>query len=73
MKKLYMKQKVFSWNEKFAVKNEMDEDVYFIEGSLFKVPKTFTINDRNQTEIAQVINVKIIMYIFDCLRMYSLA
>lgn len=43
MRKLYMKQKVFSLSEKFTIKNEAHEDVYFVEGSFMKIPKTFSV------------------------------
>lgn len=32
---LHMKQKVFSWSEKFTIKDAMDKDRYFVEGELF--------------------------------------
>src|SRR5699024_8648325 len=50
-----MKQKVFSWNEKFTVKNEAEEDVFFVEGSLMKIPKTFSIYNQVNEEVAKVI------------------
>lgn len=55
VQKLYIQQKVFSFAEQFTVKNELDEDIYFIEGSLFKIPKTFHIRDAGQKEVAQIV------------------
>lgn len=57
-----MKQKVFSLGEKFTVKDHHDEDKYFIEGSFFKVPKTFTIKDANHQEVG-VITKKIFSFL----------
>ncbi|MFT4147080.1 MAG: LURP-one-related family protein [Mobilitalea sp.] len=33
--KLYIKQKVFSWKDRFTVKDESGADRYFVEGELF--------------------------------------
>ena len=33
--KLYIKQKVFSWGDKFTVKDVNGEDRYFVEGEIF--------------------------------------
>lgn len=33
--KLYIKQKVFSWADKFTVKDENGQDKYYVEGELF--------------------------------------
>lgn len=54
MKQLYMKQKLFSINEKFTVKDQQEKDVYYVEGSFFKIPKTFSIKDANNNEIALI-------------------
>ncbi|CAM3674857.1 LURP-one-related/scramblase family protein [Erysipelothrix urinaevulpis] len=43
--KFYIKQKVFTLGEKFTVKNEFGEDVYFVEGSFFTFPKNFKITN----------------------------
>ena len=52
--KLYMKQKVFSWKDKFAIKNEYGEDCYFVEGQLISLGKKLHIYDRNENEVAFV-------------------
>lgn len=54
MKKLYMKQKVLSLNEKFSVKDKDENIVYRVEGSFFKIPKSFTMYDENEEEIGTV-------------------
>ena len=43
--KLFIKQKVFSLNEKFTVKDEFGFDKYFVEGAFMSFPKQFTIFD----------------------------
>lgn len=50
--KLYIKQKVFSWGDKFAVKNEHGEDVYFVKGEVFSFGKKLHIYDTNENELA---------------------
>lgn len=53
MKKLYMKQQIFSWIDKFTVKNEAEEDCYVIEGDMVQVGgKKLHINDMNNNEVA---------------------
>ncbi|TAA72429.1 LURP-one-related/scramblase family protein [Planococcus salinarum] len=54
MKKLYMKQKVFSLSGKFTVMDEEQTDAYYIEGSFLQIPKTFTIMDPARREIALI-------------------
>lgn len=50
--KLYIKQKVFSWKDKFYVKDENGNDRYYIEGELFSLGKKLHIYDMNSNEIA---------------------
>ncbi len=33
--KLYIRQKVFSWVDQFTVKDELEEDKYFVNGEFF--------------------------------------
>ncbi|GAA5416469.1 hypothetical protein Pryu01_01504 [Paraliobacillus ryukyuensis] len=54
MKKLYIKQKVLSFNEKFTVKDQQGNDAYYVEGSLMKIPKTFSISNTAGTEVALI-------------------
>ncbi|MFI8684677.1 LURP-one-related/scramblase family protein [Rossellomorea sp. NPDC077527] len=54
MKQLYIKQKVFSLSEKFTVKNQDEKDVYYVEGSFMKVPKTFSIMNQDRNEVALI-------------------
>lgn len=50
--KLYIKQKVFSWGDKFSVKNEYGEDVYLVQGEVFTIGKKLHIYDLNSNELA---------------------
>lgn len=54
MQQLYIKQKVFSLNEKFTVKNQQEKDVYYVEGSFMRIPKTFSIKNTNGEEAALI-------------------
>lgn len=54
MKQLYIKQKVFSLNEKFSVKNQDEKDVYYVEGSFMKIPKTFSVKNDTGEEVALI-------------------
>jgi uncharacterized protein YxjI len=54
MKQLYLKQKVFSLGGKFTVKDQQEKDVYYVEGSFMKVPKTFTIMNTSRDEVALI-------------------
>ncbi|HHU19244.1 MAG TPA: hypothetical protein GXZ58_03230 [Bacilli bacterium] len=54
MSHLYIKQKVFSLGERFTVKDEHEQDRYFIRGSFFSIPKTFEIEDVNGHLVALI-------------------
>ncbi|WP_449538245.1 LURP-one-related/scramblase family protein [Ferdinandcohnia sp. Marseille-Q9671] len=54
MKQLYIKQKVFSLSGKFTVKDQEEKDVYYVEGSLMQVPKTFSIMNTNRDQVALI-------------------
>ena len=54
MKQLYIKQKVFSLSGKFTVKNQLEQDVYYVEGSFMRIPKTFSIMNTSGDEVAQI-------------------
>ncbi|MGX6977660.1 LURP-one-related/scramblase family protein [Vagococcus elongatus] len=54
MKNFYIKQKVFSIGEKFTVKDASENICYRIQGSFFKVPKTFSIENVQGVEIATI-------------------
>lgn len=54
MKKLYIKQKVFSLGEKFTVKDKQERDAYYVEGSFMKIPKSFSIMNKDRKEIGLI-------------------
>lgn len=54
MRKLYIKQKVFSIGEKFNVTDADQEPLYHVQGSFLKIPKQFTIFDRNDHVIGEI-------------------
>ena len=54
MRRLYIKQKVFSLGGKFSVKDAEEKEVYFVEGSFMQIPKTFSIMDVAMQEVAMI-------------------
>ncbi|MEK3985064.1 LURP-one-related family protein [Paenibacillus sp. FSL K6-3166] len=54
MKQLYIKQKVFSLSGKFTVKNQQEQDVYYVEGSFMQIPKTFSIMNTTRDEVGLI-------------------
>lgn len=42
MKQLDIKQKVFSLSGKFTVKDQQENDVYYVEGSFMQIPEERT-------------------------------
>lgn len=52
--KLYIKQKVFSFKDRFTVYDEWGKDKYYVEGELFSFGKKLHVYDLNGTEIAYI-------------------
>lgn len=53
--KLYMKQKVFSWADRFTVKDELGSDRYYVEGKLFSWGKQLLVYDaKTGVEVAYI-------------------
>ena len=50
--KLYIKEKVFSWGDKFTVKDSHGEDKYIVEGEVFTFGKKLHVYDRSGREVA---------------------
>ena len=50
--KLYIKQKIFSWGDKFTVKDEAGCDRYYVEGEIFTFGKKLHVYDMNGREVA---------------------
>ena len=49
---LYMKQQVFSWSDRFTIKDEFGNDRYFVEGELFSWGHKLHVFDANNREVA---------------------
>jgi uncharacterized protein YxjI len=52
--KLYMRQKVFSWADRFTVKDEYGQDRYFVKGELFSLGKKLHVCDQSDRERAYI-------------------
>lgn len=50
--KLYIKEKIFSWGDKFTVMDEWGSDKYYVEGEVFSWGKKLHVYDRNGREVA---------------------
>ena len=50
--RLYMKEKVFSWNERFTVKDENGWDKYYVEGEFFSLGKKLHLMNVHGEEVA---------------------
>jgi len=50
--KLYIKQKVFSWRDRFAVKDESQRDRWFAKGEILSLSRKLRVYDANGTEVA---------------------
>ena len=54
MSKLYIKQKVFSWKDRFSVQDEFGRDRYYAEGEILSLGKRLHVYDMTGTEVAYV-------------------
>ena len=54
MKTLYMRQKVFSWKDRFNVQGEDGSDRYYVEGEFFSIGKKLHVYDMTGLEVAFV-------------------
>ena len=50
--KLYIKEKVFSWGDKFTVKDEYGNDKYYVQGEVFSWGKKLHVYDMTGNEVA---------------------
>ncbi len=50
--KLYIRQKVFSWTDRFTVMDETGQDKYYVEGELFSFGKKLHVSDVTGAERA---------------------
>ena len=47
-----MKQKLFSWGDDFTIKNEADEEVFFVDGNAFSFGNKLSFQDMQMNELA---------------------
>jgi len=52
--KFYIKQRIFSWNDRFSIYNEAGEEIYFVEGEIFTLGKKLHLSDTSGRELALV-------------------
>lgn len=52
--RMYIKQKMWSFNEKFYVYDRDNEPQYFVEGKLFSFPKKFSFQDMNGNVLYEI-------------------
>jgi uncharacterized protein YxjI len=52
--KYQVKQKIFSFGDKFTIKNEYGDDVYSVIGKVFSLGKKLTIEDLNSNELVYI-------------------
>ena len=50
--KLYIKQKVFSWKDRFFIMDEAGNDCYYVEGEIFTLGKKLHVYDMAGREVA---------------------
>ena len=47
-----MRQKLFCFGDDFTIKNEADEDVFFVDGKVFTLGQKLSLQDMNGNELA---------------------
>ena len=52
--KLYLKQKVFTWGDKFVVYDSAGNDKYYVEGEVFSFGKKLHVYDLSGNEVALI-------------------
>ena len=67
--KLYIKEKVFSWGDKFFVKDALGNDKYVVEGEVFSLGKKFHVYDLMCREVAFI--KQELMTFLPCFTVYS--
>ncbi len=51
---LYIKQKIFSWNDSFSVYDAYENELFTIKGALFSFGKKLTVFDQNGNELYRI-------------------
>ena len=67
--KLYIREKVFSWGDKFYVKDAMGNDRYVVEGEIFSLGKKLHVYDMLGREVA-FIKQELLTFL-PCFRVHS--
>ena len=52
--KLYIKQKVFSWKDKFNIYDEYGNEAYWVEGEVFSIGKKLDLYDIGNNHLAHI-------------------
>ena len=52
--KLYIKQKIFSWNDQFSVYDSLENELFTVKGEFFSFGKKLAIFDRNGNELYRI-------------------
>ena len=52
--RLYIRQKIFSWGDRFSVYDENGETLYIVEGEVFSFGKKLHLYDRSNRELAYI-------------------
>ena len=52
--KLYVREKVFSWGDKFTVKDQFGNDKYVVQGEVFSFGKKLHVYDMTGREVAYI-------------------
>jgi len=52
--KLYIKQKVFSWGDKFRIYDEYENDKYYVQGEVFSLGKKLHLYNQSGNELAYI-------------------
>lgn len=50
----YIKQQIFSWNDRFTVKDRFGNDIYFVEGAFFSWGKKLSMSDSFGNEVLYI-------------------
>lgn len=50
----YIKQQIFSWNDRFTVKDHFGNDIYFVEGAFFSWGKKLSMSDSFGNEVLYI-------------------
>lgn len=52
--RLYIEEKIFTWGDKFSVRDEQGNEKYYVEGEVFTFGKKLHVYDRHGREVAYI-------------------